>query len=378
VANKQDKVNQQNKVDVCIIGGGPAGLAAAIAASQRGLSVTVADGSAPPIDKPCGEGLMPGTQAALRELGIELPLGVGYRFKGIQFAQRGARVAANFPQGTSIGIRRPVLHELLIQRAEQCGVSFRWKTPVTGINANGVQLGKEFVSTRWIVGADGCGSRVRRWAGLDAVADHCQRMATRRHYHVRPWSDYMEIHWANQAQAYVTPISEDQVCIVVLAENAEDAHFERILQELPDLREHLAGAELASKERGAMTAMHSLRRVACGNVVLVGDASGGVDAITGEGLRLAFQQSLTLGEAMEAGDLRRYEEAHRQLARRPTWMGKLILELGRHVQIRERALRVMSGKPELFARLLAIHVGQATTGDALMTGAQLGWSFLAA
>lgn len=378
IRRKAGRVVYKKGVDVCVVGGGPAGLAAAIAAGQRGFSVMVADGAEPPVDKPCGEGLMPGTQAALSDLGIELPIGVGYRFRGIQFVQRGARVAANFPVGSGIGIRRPVLHERLIQRAEQCGVALRWKTPVTGIDAKGLQLAGEFMPARWIVGADGSASRVRRWADLDATTQHSQRMATRRHYRVRPWTEYMEIYWGAHSQAYVTPISAHEVCIVVMAEKSESTDFERTLEGLPELREQLEGAELGSKERGAVTAMHSLRRVARGNVALVGDASGGFDAITGEGLRLAFRQSLALAAAMESGDLSSYEALHRQLARRPTFIGKLMLQLDRSRTTRERAIRVMSGKPGLFARLLAIHVGQATTTDVLVAGAQMGWNFLAA
>ena len=59
--------------DVFVIGGGPAGLAVALAARQRGMSVTVADSLAPPIDKPCGEGLMPDGIVALQRLGVSIP-----------------------------------------------------------------------------------------------------------------------------------------------------------------------------------------------------------------------------------------------------------------------------------------------------------------
>ena len=59
----------QRETDVLVIGGGPAGLAAAIAASKKGFRVAVADGAKPPIDKACGEGLMPNTVAALRDSG---------------------------------------------------------------------------------------------------------------------------------------------------------------------------------------------------------------------------------------------------------------------------------------------------------------------
>ncbi len=371
-------VTQKEKTDVFVIGGGPAGLAAAIAARRKGLSVTVADGAEPPIDKACGEGMMPETQAALRELGIELPAGAGYRLQGIRFVQDSIQVAADFPEGQGIGIRRTLLHELLIQEAEKCGVKLLWKTPVGGIASDGVRLPGGAAPARWIVGADGSSSRVRRWSELNATVRCSHRMANRRHYRVRPWTEYMEIYWGPCVQAYVTPISSEEVCLVMLGETAEDADFERALGAMPELRERLGSAELCSRERGAITSMQSLARVWRGNVALVGDASGGVDAITGKGLRLAFRQALALAEAMECGDLREYGRAHKRLALRPIWMGKLMLQLGRNARFRRRALRMLSREPELFARLLALHVGHATPGEVVLTGAQLGWLFLAA
>jgi len=368
----------KNETDVFVIGGGPAGLAAAIAARRKGFRVTVADGAAPPIDKPCGEGMMPETQVALRELGVTLPPGAGCCFRGIQFVQGSVRVAADFPQGQGIGIRRPILHELLIQEAERRGANLLWKTPVLGLDSASVQLPGRIVSVRWVIGADGAGSRVRRWSGLEATVQRKQRSASRRHYRLRPWSEYAEIHWGPRSQAYVTPISDEEVCIVITAEKAEDVSFERALRDLRELRERLIGAELGSRERGAMTAMHSLRRVSRGNIALVGDASGGVDAITGHGLQLAFRQARALAEAMASGDLQAYEHKHRQLARRPIWMGRLMLWLGRNAKLRVRALHAMQRRPELFARLLAFHVGHATLSDVLATSAQLGWRFLTA
>ncbi|MFY9851080.1 MAG: FAD-dependent oxidoreductase, partial [Trebonia sp.] len=52
-------------IDVLVAGGGPAGLATAIRCAQAGLSVTVAEPRAVPIDKACGEGLMPSAVARL-------------------------------------------------------------------------------------------------------------------------------------------------------------------------------------------------------------------------------------------------------------------------------------------------------------------------
>jgi flavin-dependent dehydrogenase len=369
-------VSGVSKVDVFVIGGGPAGLAAAIAARQRGMSVAVADGTEPPIDKACGEGLMPETIAALGELGVETRPDAGYRFRGVRFLQQDAQVGAEFPQGLGVGIRRTILHEWLIARAENCGVRLMWRTPVSAITKTGVHLPAEFMASRWIVGADGSGSRVRRWSGLDTAIRQTQRFAARRHYGVRPWTDRVEIYWGRCAQAYVTPIGRDEVCIVVMATRTEHANFDSVLRDCPQLRQRLSCAELASRERGAITQMHSLRAVHSGNVALVGDASGGVDAITGEGLRLAFRQAIALADAMERNDLPGYARAHRNLARMPTLMGNLLLTLAGNDTLRTRSFRMLANRPQLFARLLAVHTGRAALGDLLSAGAHLGWRFL--
>ncbi len=371
-------VGSQQRTDVFVIGGGPAGLAAAIAASQKGFHVVVADGAAPPVEKPCGEGMMPETLAALRALGVEINPGEGHRFSGISFAQEGARVSADFPRGPGIGLRRPLLHERLVVRAEQCGVRLLWKTPVSGIDGDSIQLASRRIRSRWIVGADGHGSRVRRWSGLEATSRRKQRHASRRHYRMKPWSNHVEIYWGARAQAYVTPIGAEELCVVLMSECVEDASFPKAFQELPELRERFAGAELSSRERGAVTSMRSLYKVQRGNVALVGDASGSVDALTGEGLRLAFRQACALTDAMVKGDLRPYEHAHRQLARRPRLMGDLMLWLGRNPRIRARVVRALHSKPDLFARLLATHVGAADCSeDLIWAGALLGWRLLA-
>jgi menaquinone-9 beta-reductase len=363
--------------DVFIIGGGPAGLATAIAARRKGFSVAVADGYAPSIDKPCGEGMMPHTVAALRELGVAFSSQGGVPFRGIQFISGGLCLRADFPKGQGIGIRRPSLHHKMAQEAERLGVHPLWRTPVRGVRGKEIQLASGVVTAEWIIGADGTASRMRYWAGLDTSHSRRQRFAIRRHYRISPWSDYTEVHWGPRLQAYVTPTSEEEVCVVILSESREGANFERALVHFSQLRERLANAELSGNERGCVTAMYSLPCVARGNVALVGDASAGVDAITGEGLGLAFRQAQALTQAIASHDLAGYERAHRRLLRRPMYMGKLMLQLANSRWLRDGAMRGMHRAPELFERLLAIHVGHATPKDILSTGAQLGWQFLA-
>ncbi len=363
--------------DVFVIGGGPAGLAAAIAARHRGLNVIVADGNKPPIDKPCGEGLMPDSVEALRRLGVELQGGDGFSFSGIRFVDQRTTAMARFIDRRGLGLRRTVLHSRMLDAADAAGVQFLWETPVTGLASEGVQLaGGKVVAARWIIGADGGQSQVRRWIGL-GFADHRDgRFAYRGHFAATPWSDCVEVNWARTSQAYVTPISDHEVCVVVVSRRP-DLRLPAALAEFPQLARRLADAEPSGTVRGAITRTYGLNRVYRNNVALIGDASGSVDAITGEGLSLSFRQAEALADAMAAKDLRGYQQAHRRFALRPAFMARLLLLLDGRIRLRRRVLKVFTKHPDVFARLVSIHVGETSPAHFAATGAQLGWRLLA-
>lgn len=367
----------QNPVDVFVVGGGPAGLATAIAARRRGLSVTVADGAIPPVDKPCGEGLMPDGLAALRELGIEIPADEVYPFRGIRFVSSGQRAEAIFEHGPAHGIRRTALHRILIDRAAACGVSMRWQAAVTGLHHDGVLVAGDLVPARWIVGADGSSSRVRRWAGLDLHQKEALRFGFRRHYRLAAWTDFMELHWGRNCQIYVTPVGREEICVALISSNPQ-LRLEAALAQFPELAARLQHAEHASGERGAITVSRTLRCVYRNRTVLVGDASGGVDAITGEGLCLAFRQAGVLADCLADENLKRYQAEHRRLIRRPALMARLMMLIGTHERLRERVMQVFESSPRSFAGMLAMHVGDGSVRDYVASGASLGWQLLKA
>ena len=363
--------------DVLVIGGGPAGLAAAMAARKKGFEVTVADGAQPPIDKACGEGLMPNTLESLRELGVEICPGDGSAFRGIRFVDGTTLAEANFSMVSGVGVRRTVLHQKMVERAQECGITLIWNTPVAGLAEGGAIVGGRIMRAKWIVGADGVQSRIRRWTGLDSGARQEIRFAQRRHYRVKPWTDCMEVHWGEKMQAYVTPLAHDEVCIAVISCDPR-LRLEEAWSEFPRLARNCAHAKPSSSERGAVTATRRLHRVYRRNIALIGDASGSVDAITGEGLCLSFRQAIALANALESGDLDSYQRAHRRLARRPNTMGRLLLLLDRYPSLRRRMLRGFAEDPELFARLLAFHRGESSPTFLATTGMRLGWQILTA
>jgi menaquinone-9 beta-reductase len=363
--------------DVLIVGGGPAGLAAAIATREKGLRVIVADGARPPIGKACGEGLLPDALAAMGRLGVALKAADGCTLRGIRFVDGRACVSAVFRGGNGFGIRREILHQRLLERARESGVSFLWNTPITGLDEHGITAGRTKILTRWVIGADGSSSRVCRWTGLENGMSQKCRYAYRRHYGIRPWTDLTEIHWSEGAQAYVTPVGQREVCVVLISDRP-NPRFDERLRMFPHLANQLEGAEHANSDRGAATGMFDLKRVYRGNVALVGDASGCVDAITGEGLSLSFRQATALAEALVDQDLERYQQAHCRMFRRPRLMGNLLLLLHRRNGVRRRAMKALEAAPHLFERMLAYHVGAIPSSPLAATAAQLGWRFLTA
>ena len=95
--------------------------------------------------------------------------------------------------------------------------------------------------------------------------------------------------------------------------------------------------------------------------MLVGDASGSVDAITGEGLSQAFLQALALAEGLASGDLNAYQAEHRRLSRRAAAMSNALLLMDRFPWLRGVVLHGLAREPAVFRRLLAIQA----TGSAM-------------
>lgn len=347
----------------CILGGGPAGLAAAIALTQAGYRATVIDHAVLPIEKACGEGLMPDGVAVLKRLGVTIPFNAGFRFTGVRFFDARSSVSADFTESAGVGIRRALLHDLLRIRAQDLGVHCFWGVkelllPDPNIEINRcINVDGQFVEADLIVGADGQNSLVRRTYGLDHVVHETRRYGFRRHYRIAPWAPYVELHWGPKCQVYITPVGKNEVCVVSLSRNPR-LRLDDTLEHFPALQARLAPAERASRDKGALTVSRKLRRVHRDGVVLVGDASGSVDAISGEGLCLGFKHALSLASALASGgDLDRYQTEHRKINRQPHGMALLMLALDGNLAFQKRALASLARHPKAFSSLLSVHIG---------------------
>lgn len=362
------------KPDVLVVGAGPAGIATAIAASLKGLRVSVLDFRNPPIDKPCGEGLLPEAVGALAKLGID-PSDDAYPFAGMRFSDEESSVSARIA-GRAYGLRRTVLHGLLVRRAEELGVEFRWRARVSEFHSDFLQVDDERVSFRWLVGADGQNSGVRRWAGLNSRRPAHGRFGFRRHYAIRPWSDFVEVYWGERCQLFVTPTGAEEVCAALLTSDPQ-LRLEQGLEQFPEIASRVRRAHAITSEAGAVNILRRARRVTRGNVALVGDASCAIDGIAGKGLSLAFQQAVALGDAFAAGDLSGYAVAHRRITAPVVRMTRLLLLMGASTVLRRKTLRFFAENPALFSRMMSIHTrtpGSGTLQARDVVG--LGWRIL--
>jgi flavin-dependent dehydrogenase len=297
-------------IDVLVVGGGPAGLATAIECAQAGLSVTVTEPRGGPIDKACGEGLMPATVRRLAAIGVRP---TGRPFNGIRYLDSRGFVDARFRHGPGLGVRRLELHAALADRAAQLGIPVL-PIRVTAFTQDDSGVTVDDLRARYLVAADGLHSAVRRACALDPRPARHPRYGLRKHYRVAPWSDLVEVYWATGCEAYVTPVADDQVGVAVLGSSRDD--FEARLAAFPALRERLAGAEPASRVRGAGPLRQNVDRRTVGSVLLVGDASGYLDALTGEGIGAALAQATALTDCLAAGRARDYERAWLRVTRK--------------------------------------------------------------
>lgn len=351
------------EADLVIVGGGPAGLATAIHAAQRGLTSVVLERRALPLDKACGEGVMPGGVAALAAMGVEVPEKGRAAFLGVRYVDGPAIAEARFARRPGWGVRRTALVEGMAARARTLGIELRYECEAgpwrrSGTRGLMVETAWGPVGARLLVGADGLLSRVRREAGLELPWRGRRRFGVRRHFRLRPWSPFVEVYWAEGIEAYITPVGPDRVGVALLWDGSGGT-FDELLARFPAVRERLQGAPAETEARGSGPFRQGVRRRHADRVALVGDAAGYLDAITGEGLTLAFESAAALAEVITDGKpLDAYEMTYRRLSRTYYWMTALVLAVAARPGLRRRVVNALARDPGLFDRLLAISSGE--------------------
>jgi 2-polyprenyl-6-methoxyphenol hydroxylase-like FAD-dependent oxidoreductase len=366
--------------DVAIAGAGIAGSALAIELGRCGYSVAVFERSHFPREKPCGEGLMPAGVAALEELGLDTQR-LGAAFQGIRYHFHERVAEGHFPGGsaggvTGRGMRRRDLDAALANLAAQTkGVELH-----TGLRASGplVEQGRvtgllvedQPVRARLVVAADGAQSRMRHALGLNSPVRR-KRIGMRMHFRQVtgvPAQTHVEIFLGLEHDLYVTPLPGGEFLVAALVEaealrGRVEEEFRRWWEAQPLLAPRIRNAEPASELLVTSPLTGRARRRVLPGFVLLGDAAGFTDPITGGGMTQALQTARLLAGHLAAA--RDWSEAALEAFDREREMALLdyrrvtagVLWLARHPQLIRPALDLMSGAPAFFSHLLGVTGG---------------------
>lgn len=364
-----------------VAGGGIAGSAAALLLGRTGLTVELFERGTMPREKPCGEGLMPGGVAALERWGMAEAVG-GEPFQGVRYRLGNLVAEGRFPAAaghpaTGRGQRRWHLDRVLLEAAAATpGVAAHLGIGVDGPLVEegrvvGLAAGGRAHRARLVVAADGLRSPLRRQLGLEGPRPSRTRVGVRTHYRLapdQPHVPWVEVYVGGGYELYVTPLPDRELLVAGLAEAGQimggaASAFATWLVGQPHLAARLAGAERLTPFQGRAPLEAAVRRGYTPGCVLLGDAAGYVDPITGGGmtqamlcaeLLAAYAPALVRGEDVAFA---RFDQARRALLRDYWLMTRAVLALARRRALAGAVLRGLDAAPWLFSHLLGVAGG---------------------
>ncbi len=387
--------------DVIVVGGGPAGVGAAIFLRNRGHDVLLLDAARFPRDKVCGEGVSPEAWRLLDRLdavpavralrphplrGMALTAPDGTTFRGEYGPTREPGFAAP----------REALDHALLGCAHRAGVEVREGARVTAVRREGARVvgvelehgrGSEAWAARLVVGADGRQSRVARSLGLLHEHPWLRKFALRGYWEgMEGLCEYGEMHVAAGGYCGVAPLSFTRANVTFvlgrLDIRAAGGDLERFYRETirtrwPRIGERLTRATLVGPPRAVGPLALVARRVSAPGVVLVGDAAGFYDPFTGEGVTLALRTAEMAAEeadrALRAGrtdDLRAYDRRRDEATRDKFRLNRVLQGVVAVPELSNFVARRLSRRPDLAHELVGI------AGDFVPARTALGIGFV--
>jgi geranylgeranyl reductase family protein len=374
--------------DVVVVGGSVAGSATAIHLARGGASVIVLDRASFPREKVCGEGLMPHGVAELARLGLGDQLAAfSQPFYGIAYHAGGATAIGRFPHGEGLGVRRLGLDRLLSEAARSEGVDVRSGVRVDAVRADAaaavIETSEGTLRARALVGADGLRSDVRARLGLAGRSDEPPRYGARFHVRLpesRPDRDVVDVYVTPRCELYLTPTGRAEANVAVLCGKSTSQTFggdllaglRRLVDDHEPVRDHLAGYEVISEAKLTGPLRQPTTGVVADRAVLVGDAAGFVDAITGEGMSISLVSArMAAGvlldglrrDRLSAADLRPYQDQRAAFARDLFRMSELVVWWLQKPALARWVVGNLGRHPDTFSRMLGVNCGDYAMSD---------------
>jgi geranylgeranyl reductase family protein len=322
-------------VDVLVVGAGPAGAAAGLAARQRGLDVLVVDKAMFPRDKTCGDGLTTAALRFLEHLGVDLRPLPGYMpiRETVLVSPSGRRTSLPLPSDGDHAavVPRVELDAALVAKARDSGVEVRDGTAVSALDVTPegvtVSLGDNgAVRAGYVVAADGHYSFVRRSLRPPAPPELGTWHAFRQYFR---GVDDPRLYVLFEADllpgyAWVFPLPDGRANVGFgvlrhpgMTGKELNARWRELLTR-PSVRSVLgpAAEPEATHRAWPIPASFEYDALADGRVLYVGDAANAVDPLTGEGIAQAIETATLAVDAIANGDAAGVGQRYRERVRR--------------------------------------------------------------
>jgi geranylgeranyl reductase family protein len=380
-------------VHVGIVGAGPAGSAAAVFLRRHGAQVTLLERGHFPRDKVCGDGCTPRTLWMLRRLSIEhLPKNSAALLDKVMFvAPGGEELVADLPEhifgGRAAVVPRAVLDRMLVELAVDAGAVLREGVYVSGIerDADGVTLrcrnGND-VRADVVLGCDGSPSIVRRELGAPPFPKEHGAFAVRAYYEglhlTHP--DAFGLYWDREllpAYGWIFPLPDGRANVGLGLRADYLARSPRKLPELLDefCRNPRVAAELSGGRRVGRVKGHHLpagsfaNHLVADRALLLGDAAGFINPLTGEGIEFALESGELAADAIAdavstggawhtARGLRGYETRCEDRFRATFRLNRRLQRIFEHPRLVDRLIRAANRSQRVVDELADTMLGE--------------------
>jgi menaquinone-9 beta-reductase len=394
-------VASTQELDVLIAGGGPAGLAAGIVLASCGIQTLICEKGRLPMDKACGEGIMPTGVGELDRLGVRGHIGSDdYRpILGVRYVLKdGKSIKASFKEGVGMGISRLSLSQGLMTKAQEFKSCLKINEGerVEAVGREDMRIVVRTTSATYhptlLILATGTKSTTLDKQDPVTLPRRNMRWGAKQHYRLNPWSNAVEVYWGEGMEAYVTPLQEELVCIAYLWDRSLHPSIpggKKLISSLednfPDLRNRLQVSDPIGPPISTGPMERRIHKTIGEGYLRMGDAAGYLDALTGEGISLALSQAAALqstvvphiemrrttGMSLTETDLQAFARTHKRIIRPYLQVTEIALWLNQHSEEANRLFWVLRKNPEYFQQVLSANMGKAPLWPGFMRSLKL-------
>lgn len=336
---------------IAIVGAGPTGCSLAIMLASKNHDIHLFDKNSFPIDKVCGEGIMPKGAEILEDIGV-------YQYldpKEMSFFNEiinhdNAEISSGSLNKKALGVRRLNLSQAFYKRIKDFkNIRLHEQVKITSLS--------QLTEFHYIIGADGIHSKIRKLLKIDSFQPSLKRCGARIHFQEKLHQDKVEVHWNQGIEAYITPVGPELTELAFiwntdLHSPQQEGLYQGLINHFPELKTRFPLYEGKINSYGPFP--RASEEIYKDNIFLLGDALCFIDGITGEGISLGLEQAELWSQciAHNGFDYDFYSKKINQIIKHYYFMTSFALFMSEHPTLRKFVIYLMRKAPSLGALIV--------------------------